>query len=53
MLQIYLDPRVGTVSSDDQMESTMRVQPGDLNGLKGQLVKMLKGSEGRLSLKQV
>jgi hypothetical protein len=53
MLQIYLDPRVGTVSSDDQMESTMRVQPGDLNGLKGQLVKMPEGSKGRLSLKQV
>jgi hypothetical protein len=53
MSEIYLNPRVGTVSSDDQMESTMRVQPGDLNGIKGQLVKMLKGSEGRLSLKQI
>jgi hypothetical protein len=53
MSQIYLNPRVGTVSSDDHMESTMRVQPGDLNGLKGQLVKMLEGSEGHLSLKQV
>lgn len=53
MSQIFLNTRVDTVSSDDQMESTMRVQPGDLNGLKGQLVKMLEGSEGRLSLKQV
>jgi hypothetical protein len=53
MLQIYLNPRVGTVSSDDQMESTMRVQPGDLNGLKGELVKMQEGSKGCMSLKQV
>jgi len=43
MSQIYLNPRVGTVSSNDHMESTLRVQPGDLNGLKGQLVKMLEG----------
>jgi hypothetical protein len=53
MSQIYLNPRVGTVSSDDQMESTMRVQPGDLNGLKGELVKMQEGSKGCMSLKQV
>jgi hypothetical protein len=51
--QIYLNPRVGTVSSDVQMESTMLVQPRDLTGLIGQLVKMLEGSEGCLSLKQV
>jgi len=53
MSQIFLNPRVGTVSFDDQMESTMRVQPGDLNGLKGQLVKILEVSEGHLFLKQV
>lgn len=45
-------PGVG-VSSDDQMESTMWVQPGDLNGLKCQLVKLLELSGGCLPLTRV
>ncbi|KAE8007973.1 hypothetical protein FH972_004527 [Carpinus fangiana] len=45
-------PGVG-VSSDDRMESTMRVQPGDLNGLKCQLVKLLELSGGSLPLTRV
>jgi len=41
------------VSFDDQMESTMWVQPGDLNGLKCLLVKMLELSRGCLPLTRV
>ncbi|KAK9287128.1 hypothetical protein L1049_015784 [Liquidambar formosana] len=43
----------GPVSSGDQTESTMWVQPGDLNGLKGQLVKLLELSGGCLPLTRV
>ncbi|KAL4615435.1 hypothetical protein ACB092_07G124600 [Castanea dentata] len=43
----------GVVSSGDQIESTLWVQPGDLNGLKGQLVKMLELSGGCLPLIRV
>ncbi|KAG6652264.1 uncharacterized protein LOC122313171 [Carya illinoinensis] len=43
----------GGVSSGDQMESTLWVQPGDLNGLKSQLVKLLELSGGCLPLTRV
>ncbi|KAB1200748.1 hypothetical protein CJ030_MR0G006448 [Morella rubra] len=43
----------GGVSSGDQMESTLWVQPGDLNGLKAQLVKLLELSGGCLPFARV
>ncbi|XP_062091168.1 uncharacterized protein LOC133797314 [Humulus lupulus] len=43
----------GPVISADQSDSTLWVQPGDLNGLKGQLVKLLELSGGCLPLTRV
>lgn len=43
----------GHVSSVDQNESIMWVQPGDLNGLKGQLIMLLEQSGGCLPLARV
>ena len=43
----------GTVNSGDLSDPTLWVQPGDLNGLKGQLVKLLELSGGCLLLTRV
>ncbi|PON69076.1 Meiosis arrest female protein [Parasponia andersonii] len=43
----------GTATSGDQIDSTLWVQPGDLNGLKGQMVKLLELSGGCLPLTRV
>ncbi|XP_030523352.1 uncharacterized protein LOC115735994 isoform X2 [Rhodamnia argentea] len=43
----------GPISLADQNDSTLFVQPGDLNGLKGQLVKLLELSGGCLPLTRV
>ncbi|KAJ8763563.1 hypothetical protein K2173_002446 [Erythroxylum novogranatense] len=43
----------GLISCDDQCHSTVWVQPGDINGLKGQLVKLLELSGGCLPLTRV
>ncbi|KAJ7967467.1 Meiosis arrest female protein [Quillaja saponaria] len=43
----------GPISSCDQNEFPLWVQPGDVNGLKGQLVKLLELSGGCLPLAQV
>ncbi|XP_057966297.1 uncharacterized protein LOC131156543 [Malania oleifera] len=43
----------GPVSSGNQNEFTLWVQPGDINGLKGQLVKLLEMSGGCLPLARI
>lgn len=43
----------GLVTSGDHSDSTLWVQPGDLNGLKAQLVKLLELSGGCLPLTRV
>lgn len=43
----------GPTTSGDQNESTWWVQPGDLNGLKGQLVRLLELSGGCMPLMKV
>ncbi|KAK6946110.1 OST-HTH/LOTUS domain [Dillenia turbinata] len=45
-----LNEAAGPACSADQNESILWVQPGDLNGLKGQLVKLLEMSGGCMSL---
>lgn len=49
----YNDVSGGPLSSIDQNECSSWVQPGDLNGLKGQFVKLLELSGGCLPLTRV
>ncbi|KAI9124328.1 hypothetical protein K1719_005628 [Acacia pycnantha] len=49
----FNDASGGPISSTDQNEIPLWVQPGDLNGLKGQLVKLLELSGGSLPLTRV
>lgn len=50
---VYTDASGGPMSSIDQNEFPLWVQPGDLNGLKVQLVKLLELSGGSLPLTRV
>ncbi|CBI32396.3 unnamed protein product, partial [Vitis vinifera] len=50
---VYRGMSQGPISYGEQNESTLWVQPGDLNGLKAQLVKLLELSGGCLPLARI